>query len=88
MFTVFNGNSDRITIECPACRTTKSVQKSTIKNFEKRHFIRFKCTCGSSFNKRIGKKDPSEVDLISAIFQLDFSVLWYKILHPLAFLNG
>ncbi len=87
MFTLFNSNSDSISIECPLCGTTKSIQKSDINNFKNRRFIRCRCTCGSSFKKRIERKDPTKMDLISAIAQLDFGVLWYKIQHPLAFLN-
>lgn len=88
MFSLFNRNSDNIIVDCPACGTRKIIQKSNIKNFENLKVIRCRCTCGSSFKKILAKKDPSEVDLLSAIVRLDFDVLWYKIQHPLAFLNG
>jgi len=87
MFSFFSRNTDSITIECPSCRTKKSIQKSSIENFETRKFIRCRCTCGSSFSKRININDPSEIDLISAMISLDFGTIWYKIQHPLAFLN-
>ena len=87
MFNVFNKKSDYLSIECPLCRTKKSIKKSDINNFEKKSVIRCKCTCGSSFQKRIEKKDPVEMDLISAIAQFNFRVLWFKMQHPLAFLN-
>ena len=88
MFTLFNRNSDSIKIQCPSCGTIKSIQKSNIKNFENRRFIKCKCTCSASFNKKLKRQEPKEMDLISAIARLDFGVLWYKIQHPLAFLNG
>jgi len=87
MFSLFNKNSDCVAIECPLCGTEKLVQKSDINNFEKRLLLRCKCTCGCSFRKRFEKKDPREKDIISAIAQLDFGVLWFKMQHPLAFLN-
>ncbi len=87
MFNLFNENSTCLSIECPLCRTKKSIQKSDINNFEKKSVIRCKCTCGCSFQKRLEEKDPMEMDLISAIAQLNFGVMWFKMQHPLAFLN-
>ena len=87
MIGLFNKKSDCVAIECPLCRTKKSIKKSDINNFEKKSVIRCKCTCGCSFQKRLEKKDPMEKDLISAIVQLDFGVLWFKMQHPLASLN-
>ncbi|MEN8211343.1 MAG: hypothetical protein ABFR31_06470 [Thermodesulfobacteriota bacterium] len=87
MTSLFNKNSDCVAIECPLCRTKKSIKKSDVNNSERISVIRCKCTCGCSFQKRLEKKDPREMDIISAIAQLDFGVLWFKIQHPLAFLN-
>jgi len=87
MFNLFNKKPNEIAIECPLCGTEKSVLKSKISNFEKRKVLRCKCTCGCSFHKRIEKKDPKKIDLISAIAQMDFGVLWFKLMHPLAFFN-
>lgn len=84
---LFNKNSNSIAIECPLCRTKKSIKKSKVNNFEKKSIIRCKCSCGCSFQKKIEEKDPMEMNLISAIAQLDFGVLWFKIQHPLAFLG-
>ena len=87
MFNLFNQNKNTIEIECPLCNTQKMIQTSKINNFEKRTVIRCKCTCGCFFSKKDRKKDPREKDIISAIAQLDFGVLWFKMQHPLAFLN-
>ena len=73
MFNLFNENSACLTIECPLCRTKKSIQKSDINNFEKKSIIRCKCTCGCSFQKRLEEKDPMEMDLISANVCLQIS---------------
>ena len=75
-------------ITCPLCATTTSVKKSRITNYEKKKAIRFRCTCGCSFQKRIGKRDLAQIDIISAIARLDFPAIWYNIKRPLAVLNG
>ncbi len=87
MISLFKKNSDCVVIECPLCTTKKSIKKSDINNFERRTVIRCNCSCGCSFQKRLVKKDPVEMDIISAIAQMDFGVLWFKMQRPLAFLN-
>ena len=88
MLNFFQRKTDDIVIECPTCFANKTIKRKGVDNLKKRKVISFRCTCGSRFHKRIIRKNFKKIDLISAIANADFEVLWYKIKLLLFFLDG
>jgi hypothetical protein len=88
MLNFFQRKTDDIVIECPMCFSNKTIKKKEVDNLKERKIISFGCTCGSRFYKQISRKNFKEIDLISAIANADFEVLWYKIKLLLFFLDG
>lgn len=79
MSNAYERKEDGISIHCPMCSASKTLKLSDLDKNKKRKAISFRCTCGNRFHKQIVRKDFKKIDIISAIAQADFEVLWYKI---------